>query len=63
MISILPSTLKFSMAIAIPDCFVGTNLKLSNGRNGHGERRVYTGDSYDDNEKLTQKHCHDQTKC
>ena len=55
MISILPSTLKFSMAIAIPDCFVGTNLKLSNGKNGHGERRVYTGDSYDDNEKLTLK--------
>jgi hypothetical protein len=58
MISTLPSRLKFSMAIAIPDCFVGTNLKLSNGRNGHGERRVYTGDSYDDNEKLTQKPWH-----
>ena len=41
--------------IAIPDCFVSPNLKLSNGKNGHGERRLYTGDSHEENEKLTTK--------
>lgn len=46
---------KLNKSIAIPDCFVSPNLKLSNGKNGHGERRLYTGDSYEDNKKLTQK--------
>jgi len=45
----------FEMNIAIPDCFVSPYLKLSNGKNGHGERRLYTGDSYKNNEHICKK--------
>ena len=41
--------------IAITDFFVAVELKLNNGKNGHGERRLYTGDSHEKNEKLTDK--------
>jgi hypothetical protein len=41
--------------IEISDCFISPYLKLSNGKNGHGERRLYTGDSHEKNEKLTRK--------
>ena len=45
----------FELIIAIPDCFVSPYLKLSNGKNGHGERRLYTGDSNSNNEHICTK--------
>lgn len=42
----------FELIIAIPDCFVSPNLKLSKGKNGHGERRLYTGDNNNNNEHI-----------
>jgi hypothetical protein len=41
--------------IPIPDCFVHPLLKLNNGKNGHGERRLYTGDSHINNEYICTK--------
>lgn len=46
---------KWNININIPDCFVSPYLKLSNGKDGHGERRLYTGDNYLNNEKLATK--------
>jgi len=45
----------FKMNIPIPDCFVSPLLKLSNGKNGHGERRLYTGNNYYTNEYICKK--------
>ena len=45
----------FEMEISIPDCFVNQKLKLSNGKNGHGERRLYTGDNNNINEYICKK--------
>lgn len=45
----------FELIVAIPDCFVNHYLKLSNGKNGHGERRLYTGDSHHNNEYICKK--------
>ena len=45
----------FEMVIPISDCFVNQNLKLSNGKNGHGERRLYTGDNNNNNEHICKK--------
>ena len=45
----------FEIIVAIPDCFVNPNLKLSNGKNGHGERRLYTGDNNSNNEYICKK--------
>ena len=39
----------------LPDCFVCPYLKLSNGKNGHGERRLYTGDNNKNNEYICEK--------
>ena len=41
--------------IAIPDCFVDRLLKLNNGKNGHGEGRLYTGNSHINNEYICKK--------
>jgi hypothetical protein len=46
---------EFKIIINIPDCFVSTYLKLSNGKNGHGERRLYTGDSNNNNNYICNK--------
>ena len=45
----------FEIIIPIPDCFVSSYLKLSNGKNGHGERRLYTGDNNNNNEHICTK--------
>jgi hypothetical protein len=45
----------FELIIPIPDCFVSNHLKLSNGKNGHGERRLYTGNSNSNNEYICTK--------
>jgi hypothetical protein len=45
----------FELIVAIPDCFVSPYLKLSNGKNGHGERRLYTGDNNNNNEYICNK--------
>jgi hypothetical protein len=42
-------------SIAVPDCFVHPTMKLNNGTDGHGERRLYTGDSHSINHHITQK--------
>lgn len=41
--------------IAVPDCLVHPSMKLNDGKDGHGERRIYTGDSNDVNEYITTK--------
>lgn len=41
--------------IAIPDCFVSPLLKSSNGKNGHGERRLYTGNEHNINRYVCRK--------
>ena len=45
----------FELIIPIPDCFVSPNLKLSKGKDGHGERRLYTGDNNNNNEYICKK--------
>jgi len=45
----------FTITIAIPDCFVSGILKLANGKNGHGERRLYTGDNNHNNNYICKK--------
>jgi len=35
-----------NVIISIPDCFVSPILKFSNGKNGHGERRLYVGNEH-----------------
>ena len=47
--------MNFEFIVSIPDCFVSTYLKLSNGINGHGERRLYTGDNNHSNEYICKK--------
>jgi len=46
---------KFKIIISIPDCFVSPYLKLANGKNGHGERRLYTGDNDYNNNYICNK--------
>lgn len=46
---------EFEFIISVPDCAVSSLLKLSNGKNGHGERRLYTGDSKSNNEYICRK--------
>ena len=41
--------------IQIPDCFVYSWMKLNNGKDGHGERRLYTGDDNNVNNHITTK--------
>ena len=45
----------FEIIIPISDSYVKQILKLSNGKNGHGERRLYTGDSNSNNEHICTK--------
>jgi len=45
----------FELIVPIPDCFVSPYLKLSNGKNGHGERRLYTGNNNNNNEYICKK--------
>lgn len=45
----------FELIVPIPDCFVSPCLKSSNGKNGHGERRLYTGDNSNNNEYICKK--------
>ena len=47
--------MNFEFIVSIPDCFVSTYLKLSKGKNGHGERRLYTGDNNNHNEYICKK--------
>ena len=49
------STPQFEIIIPIPDCFVASILKLSNGKNGHGESRLYIGDNNQINNYICQK--------
>ena len=53
--NIIETNDSFNLVVAIPDCFVFSLLKLSNGKNGHGERRLYTGDSNNNNEYISKK--------
>jgi len=48
-------TEEYDFIISMPDCSVSPFLKLSNGKNGHGERRLYTGDSKSNNEHICAK--------
>ena len=52
---IIEEDVVFELIIPIPDCFVNQILKLSNGKNGHGERRLYTGDNNNNNEHICKK--------
>jgi len=45
----------FKIIITIPDCFVKPFLKCSKGKDGHGERRLYTGDDNNNNEHICKK--------
>lgn len=49
------STTIFKHSFAIPDCVVSPQLKLANGKNGHGERRMYTGDNNQINKHICTK--------
>jgi hypothetical protein len=53
----IDNTLEFTPIpdIGISDSFVSTILKLDNGKNGHGERRLYTGNDNPINIRLCQK--------
>lgn len=46
---------QFKKILKITDCFVDPILKLSNGKNGHGERRLYTGGNHNDNKYICKK--------
>jgi len=45
----------FELIIPIVDSYVSPCLKLSHGKNGHGERRLYTGDNNSNNEYISTK--------
>lgn len=48
-------TEEYDFIISMPDCSVSPFLKLSNGKNGHGERRFYMGTSKSKNEHMCSK--------
>jgi glycosyltransferase involved in cell wall biosynthesis len=45
----------FEIIVPIVDSYVKQILKLSNGKNGHGEARLYTGDNNSNNEHICTK--------
>jgi hypothetical protein len=48
-------TEEYDFTISVSDCGVRSVLKLSNGKNGHGERRFYMGTSKSKNEHMCSK--------
>ena len=45
----------FELVLSISDSFVSPFLKLANGKGGHGERRLYSGDNNFNNEYICKK--------
>ena len=52
---IIDTKTEFEIIIPIADSYVKPILKLANGKNGHGEARLYTGDNNSNNEHICTK--------